>query len=209
MNNLNFLSVGDVGAFIADIPDDLMLSLNRQIKQIQNNFTDSKSYTDSLVGHIKHEYELEKTKELDNFINECVVEYNKKWPEYLDDVNVLSFDAPVGLYNSWVNFQKKYEFNPPHGHSGIFSFVIWFKIPYDLEEELNYFSNVHQGSKTSLFNFLYTDGLGKIKTYNVHVNKQFEGKICFFPAQLYHYVNPFYTSDEYRISVSGNVKLCN
>jgi predicted transcriptional regulator len=103
MNNLNFLSVGDVGAFIADIPDDLMLSLNRQIKQIQNNFTDSKSYTDSLVGHIKHEYELEKTKELDNFINECVVEYNKKWPEYLDDVNVLSFDAPVELYNSWVN----------------------------------------------------------------------------------------------------------
>jgi hypothetical protein len=29
--------------------------------------------------------------------------------------------------------------------------------------------------------------------------------MAFFPASLYHSVNPFYTSDEYRISIAGNV----
>jgi len=28
-----------------------------------------------------------------------------------------------------------------------------------------------------------------------------------FPSQLIHAVYPFYTSDEYRISVSGNIKF--
>ena len=31
--------------------------------------------------------------------------------------------------------------------------------------------------------------------------------MAFFPAKLNHTVNPFYTSDEYRISISGNVFL--
>ena len=131
---------------------------------------------------------------------------NNKYPNYLKDYNVLFNDAPLGLDNYWINFQKKYEFNPPHSHSGVFSFVIWLKIPYDLQEELDYFGDVNQGSKTSMFNFLYTDGLGKIKTYNVHVDKNFEGKICMFPSNMLHYVNPFYTSDDYRISLSGNIK---
>ena len=40
----------------------------------------------------------------------------------------------------WVNYQKKYEFNPLHDHSGMFSFVIWMKIPYehDNEKELHW-----------------------------------------------------------------------
>ena len=39
------------------------------------------------------------------------------------------------LNNFWVNYQKQYEFNPLHDHSGIYSFVIFVKIPpADLDE---------------------------------------------------------------------------
>jgi len=49
-----------------------------------------------------------------------------------------------------------------------------------------------------------------IKTYNnvlVEVDKSWEGTIIMFPAFLHHMVHPFYTSDEYRISISGNLVI--
>jgi hypothetical protein len=30
-----------------------------------------------------------------------------------------------------------------------------------------------------------------------------------FPSKLKHGVNPFYTSDDYRISISGNIRIQN
>jgi hypothetical protein len=39
------------------------------------------------------------------------------------------------------------------------------------------------------------------------VDKKMNGVMCVFPAPMIHYVTPFYTSDEYRISVAGNVCL--
>ena len=38
----------------------------------------------------------------------------------------------------WLNYQKKYEFNPLHQHSGSLSWVVWLKIPYDLKNELEH-----------------------------------------------------------------------
>ena len=39
------------------------------------------------------------------------------------------------------------------------------------------------------------------------MGKKAEGKLCLFPSQLKHSVNPFYNCDEPRISVAGNVSL--
>ena len=33
------------------------------------------------------------------------------------------------LKSIWVNYQKQHEFNPPHHHNGLFSFVVFMKIP--------------------------------------------------------------------------------
>ena len=41
----------------------------------------------------------------------------------------------ISLEELWVNFQKKHEYNPPHFHSGLFSFVIFMKIPFSIEDE--------------------------------------------------------------------------
>ena len=37
-----------------------------------------------------------------------------------------------------------------------------------------------------------------------NVDKSFEGKILMFPSYMQHQVFPFYTSDDYRITISGN-----
>ena len=104
---------------------------------------------------------------------------------------------------------KKHEFNPVHTHEGLFSFVIFVQIPYSLKKEENYFGEVRakQEIQTSKFNFLNTDHHGRIITTSVNVDKSFEGKMIMFPSHQTHLVYPFYTSNKYRITVSGNIKL--
>ena len=45
------------------------------------------------------------------------------------------------------------------------------------------------------------------KSKVIKLNKKDEGRIVFFPAPMEHIVYPFYTSDEFRISISGNILL--
>ena len=40
-----------------------------------------------------------------------------------------------------------------------------------------------------------------------HIDKNFEGYMVVFPSLLGHSVNPFYSTDEFRISISGNVSV--
>ena len=44
-------------------------------------------------------------------------------------------DSQLVLDKFWVNYQYKTEFNPYHDHSGVYSFAIWLKIPYDWEDQ--------------------------------------------------------------------------
>ena len=39
----------------------------------------------------------------------------------------------------------------------------------------------------------------------IPVEKGWEGKLVMFPSLLMHSVTPFRTSDDYRISISGNL----
>ena len=110
------------------------------------------------------------------------------------------------LKDCWVNFQKKHEFNPIHNHTGVFSFVYWVKIPYDIEEELQLeFVKNSNTPAASVFSFIYTDILGRCKQRNLNLTEMDQGTLVFFPAKLVHQVYPFFTSDDYRISISGNI----
>ena len=108
--------------------------------------------------------------------------------------------------HSWVNIQKKYEFNPPHNHSGKYSFVLWVKVPYKFEDEMNLEncknSNAPANSK---FEFIFLDAFGEIVQQHYPVDESWEGVMLVFPANLKHSVYPFFTSDDTRISVAGNV----
>ena len=107
----------------------------------------------------------------------------------------------------WVNWQKKYEFNPLHAHSGHVSFVIWMKIPYNYEEEKKrpQAGEINGQSLSGCFEFVCPDQFGQLAQYQYHLSSEYEGILIVFPASLRHQVYPFYTSDEDRISISGNL----
>lgn len=169
---------------------------------IKENDLKNSPANDKLAGHIKEEYFIENVNEnVENFfIEKAFEEPNIK---YIQDIRILDKDCPLKLDNLWINYQKKYEFNPIHDHSGVLSFIIFVKIPYDLNNEENLF-NV-KDKLASKLNFILISTTGKVITVHIDVDKSFENKMLMFPASFKHCVYPFYTSDDYRITVSGNL----
>ena len=115
------------------------------------------------------------------------------------------------LADIWVNYQKKHEFNPIHNHGGVYSFVIWLKIPYDYEDQckLPQFKGTKKiDLRPGCFQFRYYNILGNPLTKTYFLNKEeHEGKMLFFPSSMGHEVFPFYDTDEQRVSMSGNIYL--
>ena len=108
----------------------------------------------------------------------------------------------------WVNFQKKYEFNPIHNHGGVFSFVIWMYIPSSYKKECKLKFVKHANYKpVATFQFVTVNILGQTITHEYNLEPEDEGTMLFFPSQLNHQVYPFYTSNKKRITISGNIKL--
>jgi hypothetical protein len=110
--------------------------------------------------------------------------------------HVLDRPAPYVYGDIWVNLQKKNEFIPNHDHDGILSYTIWMKLPQTD-------GNRYEGS----FEFTYLDVLGNVRNHLIQLTKNDEGSIIMFPATLQHCVYPFYSGDDVRISVSGNILL--
>ena len=115
---------------------------------------------------------------------------------------------PYCLNRWWVNYQKQNEFNPLHNHSGVYSFVIWMKIPYDCEKQ-NKKDIARNSNAPSIgtFQFSYQNILGDGDAKSYYLSPKDEGIMLFFPSRLYHMVYPFYDCDEERISVSGNITI--
>ena len=112
------------------------------------------------------------------------------------------------LNDWWVNYQHEGDYNPLHDHGGIFSFVIWMKIPTDWRDQKKLPRSTHSTSSTvSNFQFVYTNHLGKITSHTYYMSPEMEGRMLFFPANLKHTVYPFYDCKEERISISGNISV--
>ena len=179
------------------IPDDILSLLKKESNYILKNEDQFKKYNKDLAGNIEKEYSLEKYRKI---LEPIVYKLADKFIE--NSKNNLNWY----LKDMWINFQKKYEFNPVHNHGGELSFVLWIQIPYDLKEELNLINSQNSNSpRNSLFEFVFTDIMGQVITSQIAVDKSYEGKIMMFSSRLFHTVYPFYTSDEYRISISGNL----
>ena len=121
---------------------------------------------------------------------------------------VLTKNCAYVLDSFWVNFQNKYEFNPVHNHTGVFSFVVWIEIPssYKKEKELK-FAKESNSPCPNTFEFIFTNILGAVCSERFHLEPEDKGTILLFPAKLLHQVYPFYLSNKKRISISGNIKF--
>lgn len=197
----NFPNVGFMGC---DLTDEEFAPILEEALEIEQNFAQAESMNKSLVGHIKHQYAMSKThSHIENILVPMTNRYQNVYPAFKFPPN-----TSIELAGAWINFQKKYEFNPLHNHSGDFSFVIYVKIPYTMEEEKKVTHTVPDPYQVpGSFLFHYTDALGSIAPWCIPTDKTYERKMILFPAKMMHVVHPFYSSDEYRISVSGNLIL--
>jgi hypothetical protein len=194
----------NINYFKGILPKESMDVFREEVSYIENNFDSIKTSNHTLAGNIAREYQLDfesiqKTEHI-------LLPYAKS---YVDSNRFLfgkdMDNSKLKLESTWINFQSKHEFNPPHNHTGIISFVVWVKIPYSsTEERLNKSIKHSNAPLAGSFQFLYTDALGGICPHNIHCDNNMENTLLMFPAQLKHAVYPFYTSDEYRITISGN-----
>ena len=174
---------------------------------------EKKNY-EHLAGNLYGSYSLEKN---NNFYNLIIHPLVKHWIKNYGDsifsnqIKILpwaSLNMQTYLNDWWVNFQHEGDYNPIHDHGGIFSFVIWMKIPTDWKDQKKLPRSSNSTSNTvSNFQFLYIDYFGKIKTYTYYMSPKMEGTMLFFPANLKHIVYPFYNCKQERISISGNISL--
>jgi len=194
----------NIGVIQAQLTDEELAPIWQEVNEIKDNFSLAEPYNNHLVGNLEREYHLPKSKK---YIAQLLMPLITK---YEANVNMEFFStvkhkSAIILDSTWVNFQKKYEFNPVHNHTGVYSFVLWLDIPYDIEDEKQ--SDPARNSSEPCagnFSFLYTNTMGVITPFNIPCSKELNGTLLLFPAKMMHCVYPFYTSDDYRITVSGN-----
>ena len=172
-------------------------------KSIENKKDNIK---DVLAGNISKSFELEDTNDwFFNYTLQPLIDvYANEFKNVGKTVPTL-YNHPYTLKMWWVNYQKQYEFNPCHDHTGVYSFVIWLKIPVEFDDQ-----NRDCDSNfpvRSAFQFHYQNILGETRTFNYELGKKYEGTMLFFPSKLHHSVYPFYNCEEERISISGNILL--
>ena len=196
-----------IGWLETSLPKSVMSKLQSYIEVSKKNPT---NVNDELAGNISKSLKLEDKDRWfsKTVLNPLMMEFFDSFPQYAKQIKVITEAAPLVLEKFWVNFQKENEFNPIHNHGGIFSFVVWVKIPTDWREQhaLPFSANSNVPC-TSDFQFQYTTMLGDHGHHNYFLDKSSEGCMLFFPAKLTHTVYPFYNCDKERISISGNIKF--
>ena len=198
-----------VGWLKTELPKTVMTRLQSYIETAKK---DSVIYNSKLAGNITKSLLIE---DKDSWFFQTVLipfisKFMEIYPSYVSGITLFTENAPFCLNRFWVNFQKENEFNPLHNHDGVFSFVIWVKIPTDWKEQhaLPFSANSNLPCASD-FEFQYTNMMGDIGHYGYPLDKTSEGRMLLFPAKLMHTVYPFYNCDKERVSISGNILFDN
>ena len=197
----NFPNVGYIGH---EFSNAQLKPIRNEINTIQENFDTHTKINHSFTSTVKKEYKL--VESVDN-LEALVLPFLPIYHQHFD-----SKESGKNYYleTAWVNFQEAGEFFAPHTHSGDFSFALYLQVPFTIEEEHDYLSSIDKHTTTaSGFNFFYTDALGEIKPNYLPIDKTWENKIIIFPGKMLNSVQPFFTSTEFRITISGNIRITN
>ena len=213
---IKYNPIQSIGYVSCNVPNDVLAVVKQEVQEIiDSNFKDAVPYNVYLAGAIEKQYRLtESSTVLNKFFKYIIPEYFKLQGDQKNaNITFLINDKRIPESNNlWVNLQKKYEYNPLHDHSGVLSFVLYLKIPYDFKEEQ---ASPHlKNSNTPVgpsFSFMFPaipqpgKSFKPVEQHFLRVDQNWEGTMIIFPSWMQHTVYPFYTSDDYRISVSGNL----
>ena len=196
-----------IGWLETELPKFVMARLQNYIESAKKNPV---NHNWNLAGNITKSLLMEDKDDwfFQTILGSLIGKYMQCYPTYTAELRIFTENAPFCLQKFWVNFQKENEFNPLHDHGGIFSFVIWVKIPTDWREQHALPISANSNSpKASDFEFRYSTMVGDIGHYAYHLDKKSEGGMLFFPSKLMHTVYPFYNCNRERISISGNINF--
>jgi hypothetical protein len=197
MNTFDVPYIFNPGVLSGKLPN----SLFKKIKKAVNDPSarSNRPMNDHLVGSIREEYTTPEVAGFREYLNEMY----ETWKTVFQTPNV-----PYQIDHIWTNYMKAGEFNPNHNHpNSLAVFVLWVTVPYKIEDEIAYngYSNSMYPSKNSCFEFTYNQYDGRIINHPIYVDKSMEGTILMFPSTMIHCVYPFFTSNEERISIAGNI----
>ena len=205
---LGYYSIGENYGYLIDkAPQNVLEELGQQINILQSDFSKGVKHNNYLAGEIQHEYRISPQFQTKQYIKGLSQRFENESQYMVSNYNplpTLKFDE------LWVNFQKKHEYNPIHNHGGVYSFVIWYQMPFTFENEIKYHYGSDDGSKCmhGIFSFIAPNSFSNKRNvvgYSLPIDKSKEGYVAIFPSSLAHMVYPFYSSDDYRITVAGNV----
>jgi hypothetical protein len=219
---MSFINLPSVGFSIDELNPFIFQRLKKEVLEYKNQFENDggllakdmlRAYHERTAGYTKNYTVSDDTTSLiTKEVLKLIDQFEKQF-KYADrmfnfTVNIENKKTKLVLERLWMNFQRAGEFLPLHNHSGLYSFVIWVHIPFaKTDEVVNEVNPDLIKNRTSNFEFVYTDALGKLSYHSLYVDKKWEGKIAIFPAELYHQVYPFYSVNDVRISVAGNIRL--
>ena len=195
---------------VSDEFTDALLNKGREINKANDNRA-------SLAGNFKNGVSLRY--EQDDFFIQCqneILKYVDRYLKTLESYYQESFiidrmitsvkkdrlqsykEYKLLLDTLWINFQKRYDYNPPHNHDGILSFVIYCKVPNNLDQEQPISNTKHAGK------IVFSYGEYMDLTISDFTVTPYKNLMFIFPSKLKHTV-PSYWVDEERVSVSGNI----
>jgi len=200
----------NLGYLIADLTEEELKPIKDEVNNIKLNFNSYVSQKIKLTNYdltyiLKQSYDvLDKIirpylniyGEYYNYNSLILDKYGEAYDKLSNANNLLILDRP------WINFSKKHDYLPPHIHKGFYSFVLWVEIPYYINKDKRQEFNIN-----GQFQFIYTNSVGSVSTHQIPADKTYINKLIVFPSNMTHAVYPFYTSDDFRVSISGNYIL--
>ena len=174
------------------------------------------SYSDKLAGNFKsgrsyiykddyiRKKEPQIVKQAENFFNGLYEQHGESYKGVnkimkLQQGRRADSDGNLKLDTMWINFQHKNDFNPPHTHTGVLSFVIFLHVDNSIFE-VQADTNTKDAGKII---FSYGEEMSEL-IGNQWPVYPYKGLMFMFPARLKHHVPSFWIDNE-RISVSGNL----
>ena len=198
--------------FQTEIPQNIVKDLIDEGRKL----TKEDDFNPKLAGNLKYgrsyHYKRDFIDRLEPFLKDkCEKYFNAMIDNYGNTQQALIYETMQVQHNLrerrqgnlrldtlWVNFSQKHDFNPPHDHTGVLSFVIYCKVPKEIFTNQAESNNQHAGEIV----FQYSDRIAQFMGSEYPI-KPYEGLMFLFPSKLKHYVPPYWVDAE-RISVSGN-----
>jgi len=208
-----FFGFGNGGVTLNTINDFDFANIKKEIEKIKLNFSVANDASNYLIGHLENSYDVIESKPtIERIVKTIIKNDNNLQETYKKALSILPAEevnsVDLCLDKCWVNFQQKYEFQPIHDHSGVYSFIIFYQIPFDINDEKIFSPGKKANENLSgMLNFHYADYAGVISSMSIPADKHWEKRIFVFPAKLKHSVYPYYSSDGFRITISGNMTL--